>query len=92
MNKIKITQNYPYQYPAYTSKNSTYNSSSMHPLDIKMQNMLPDWFLHGLNFLSGMETELFAAVTAGDTEKAKQLLTKETKETIDQVFSSNLNS
>ena len=51
-----------------------------------MLNMLPNWFLHGLYLLSGMETELFAAVTAGDTEKAKQLLTKETKETIDQVF------
>ena len=32
-----------------------------------------------------METELFSAVTAGDLEKAKELLKKETKETIDQV-------
>ena len=32
-----------------------------------------------------METELFAAVTAGELEKVKELLKKETKETIDQV-------
>ena len=33
-----------------------------------------------------METELFAAVTAGDLDKVKELLKKETKETIDQVM------
>jgi len=32
-----------------------------------------------------METELFAAVTAGELDKVKELLKKETKETIDQV-------
>merc|ERR1712032_596003 len=32
-----------------------------------------------------METELFAACTEGDVAKAKELLKKETKETIDQV-------
>merc|ERR1711953_989481 len=34
---------------------------------------------------SVMETELFAACTEGDVAKAKELLKKETKETIDQV-------
>ena len=33
-----------------------------------------------------METELFAAVTAGELDKVKELLKKETKETIDQVI------
>ena len=32
-----------------------------------------------------METELFAAVTAGEVDRTKELLKKETKETIDQV-------
>merc|ERR1711971_855922 len=34
---------------------------------------------------AAMETELFAACTEGDVSKAKELLKKETKETIDQV-------
>ena len=32
-----------------------------------------------------METELFASVEAGDFDKFKELIKKETKETIDQV-------
>ena len=32
-----------------------------------------------------METELFAAVEAGDMDKVKELVKKETKDTIDQV-------
>ena len=32
-----------------------------------------------------METELFASVEAGDLDKFKELIKKETKETIDQV-------
>merc|ERR1712071_658152 len=32
-----------------------------------------------------METELFAAVTAGEMDRVKELIKKETKETIDQV-------
>ena len=32
-----------------------------------------------------METELFASVEGGDFEKFKELIKKETKETIDQV-------
>ena len=32
-----------------------------------------------------METELFASVEAGDFDKFKELVKKETKETIDQV-------
>jgi len=35
--------------------------------------------------LARMETELFAAVTAGEMDRVKELLKKETKETIDQV-------
>ena len=33
-----------------------------------------------------METELFASVEAGDLDKFKELIKKETKETIDQVI------
>merc|ERR1712180_500995 len=47
----------------------------------EQEGLPPEELLRGVI----METELFAACTEGDVAKAKELLKKETKETIDQV-------